>query len=378
MEDVTSLQAQIEQDTKMSNQQANNSRAVGDDSSVVQDSDNILGQQGGVTGKVKAKSNTINLPNVEQQMGAFYLPATSPDATQTWEALVEALKNCLNTDLNVEKQMEASALKYHQDSFMLARARVVNIQGKDGVNFVELTKLEGDGFTFADEFQPELVKNLGKAVDPAEIVTPQNKFEDKELMYLDLQGEGADDIIQHWIGVLRPEAGMKYDEIGVFKALASLAFNLSSETNLKILSQYQQHIVPALLDILSGSNDKLVRLRLPAQYFSSVILHQFVSNGFISDDACTWRNIKSVVDAAIRCYSGENAGMEVTRSRETLRNLVLVLTTMAPKVKEERNGKLDNSMKEMVDNLPKVLSQMHVSEKEASSLTVPLGTALGL
>jgi len=368
----TSLQAQIEQDKKL---QENNdtSRAVEDDGVVPESK--IMHSN---VGMGKQKAVTSNLPNVEQQMGSYYLPATQPDAAQTWQALVDALKLCQNTDINVEQEMEASAIKYHQDSFMLARARVVNIQGKDGVNFVELTKLEGDGFTFADEFRTELVKNLGKAVDPVSFLTPQNKFEDKELMYLDLQGEGAEDIIQHWIGVLRPEAGMKYDDINVFKTLASIAFNSTSETNLKVLSQYQQHIVPVILDILSGSNDKLVRLRLPAQYFSSVILQKFVANGFVPQESYTWRNVKSVVDAAVLCYSGENIGMEVTRSRETLRNLIDVLTNMGAKVKEERVGKIDSAMKSMMEKLPEALQQMHVSKEEIVRLTEPLAKSLGL
>merc|ERR1719173_168376 len=47
---------------------------------------------------------------------------------------------------------------------MLARTRIVKLEGEEG-EFLEIHKLEGDGFVFADQFKKNLVQKIGDKVE---------------------------------------------------------------------------------------------------------------------------------------------------------------------------------------------------------------------
>jgi len=58
---------------------------------------------------------------------------------------------------------------------MLARTRIVKLEGEDAEkSFLEIHKLEGDGFVFADQFKKNLVQKIGDKVEDVDPVASEN------------------------------------------------------------------------------------------------------------------------------------------------------------------------------------------------------------
>jgi len=330
--------------------------------------------------KLKPKTIEVNddgstMPEQEKIGGAFYL-GVKDTMVNTWQATVEALQSMENCDINLEEASDYTAfgLQYYHDSFMLARTRIVKLEGEEG-EFLEIHKLEGDGFVFADQFKKNLVEKIGDKVQDVDSFdpVPSENVKEPSLNYLDLSDEAiAMDMIQHWLSTLRPKAGVKYDHRQIYETLSCLGWNINEEANFKVLEDYSDHIVGPVLEILRHPETNYV----PAAYFGAMCIDKFVQEDAVPEDVKTWNSVFMLVEAMEKFCLTEidpkerNVGdFQVTKSREVLRLLISILMKFAPTVSGDK-----------VDALPaKAESVFKALEEEFKDNTVSdLRTVLGL
>lgn len=294
----------------------------------------------------------------------------------TWQATVEALQSMENCDINLEEASDYTAfgLQYYHDSFTLARTRIVKLEGEEG-EFLEIHKLEGDGFVFADQFKKNLVEKIGDKVQDVDSFdpVPSENVKEPSLNYLDLSDEAiAMDMIQHWLSTLRPKAGVKYDHRQIYETLSCLGWNINEEANFKVLEDYSDHIVGPVLEILRHPETNYV----PAAYFGAMCIDKFVQEDAVPEDVKTWNSVFMLVEAMEKFCLTEidpkerNVGdFQVTKSREVLRLLTSILMKFAPTVSGDK-----------LDALPaKAETVFKVLEEEFKDNTVSdLRTVLGL
>lgn len=332
--------------------------------------------------KLKPKSIEVNddgstMPEQEKIGGAFYLKVND-DLVKTWEAVIGALQSMENCDINLEEASDYTAfgLQYYHDSFMLARTRIVKLEGEDAEkSFLEIHKLEGDGFVFADQFKKNLVSKIGDKVEDVNTVDPvaSENVKEPSLNYLDLSDENiAMDMIQHWLSTLKPKAGVKYDHRQIYETLSCLGWNINEEANFKALEGWSDHIVGPILEILRHAETTYV----PAAYFGAMCIDKFVREDAVPEDVKTWNSVFMLVEAMEKFCLTEidpkerNVGdFQVTKSREVLRLLISILMKFAPTVTGDK-----------VDALPaKADSVLKALEDEFQDDTVAsLRTVLGL
>lgn len=330
--------------------------------------------------KLKPKTIEVNddgstMPEQEKIGGAFYL-GVKDTMVNTWQATVEALQSMENCDINLEEASDYTAfgLQYYHDSFTLARTRIVKLEGEEG-EFLEIHKLEGDGFVFADQFKKNLVEKIGDKVQDVDSFdpVPSENVKEPSLNYLDLSNENiAMDMIQHWLSTLRPKAGVKYDHRQIYETLSCLGWNINEEANFKVLEDYSDHIVGPVLEILRHPETNYV----PAAYFGAMCIDKFVQEDAVPEDVKTWNSVFMLVEAMEKFCLTEidpkerNVGdFQVTKSREVLRLLTSILMKFAPTVSGDK-----------LDALPaKAESVFKVLEEEFKDNTVSdLRTVLGL
>jgi len=330
--------------------------------------------------KLKPKTIEVNddgstMPEQEKIGGAFYL-GVKDTMVNTWQATVEALQSMENCDINLEEASDYTAfgLQYYHDSFTLARTRIVKLEGEEG-EFLEIHKLEGDGFVFADQFKKNLVEKIGDKVQDVDSFdpVPSENVKEPSLNYLDLSDEAiAMDMIQHWLSTLRPKAGVKYDHRQIYETLSCLGWNINEEANFKVLEDYSDHIVGPVLEILRHPETNYV----PAAYFGAMCIDKFVQEDAVPEDVKTWNSVFMLVEAMEKFCLTEidpkerNVGdFQVTKSREVLRLLTSILMKFAPTVSGDK-----------LDALPaKAESVFKVLEEEFKDNTVSdLRTVLGL
>jgi len=330
--------------------------------------------------KLKPKTIEVNddgstMPEQEKIGGAFYL-GVKDTMVNTWQATVEALQSMENCDINLEEASDYTAfgLQYYHDSFMLARTRIVKLEGEEG-EFLEIHKLEGDGFVFADQFKKNLVEKIGDKVQDVDSVdpVPSENVKEPSLNYLDLSDENiAMDMIQHWLSTLKPKAGVKYDHRQIYETLSCLGWNINEEANFKALEGWSDHIVGPVLEILRHPETNYV----PAAYFGAMCIDKFVQEDAVPEDVKTWNSVFMLVEAMEKFCLTEvdpkerNVGdFQVTKSREVLRLLISILMKFAPTVGGDK-----------VDALPaKAESVFKALEEEFKDSTVSdLRTVLGL
>lgn len=330
--------------------------------------------------KLKPKTVEVNddgstMPEQEKIGGAFYL-GVKDTLVNTWQATVEALQSMENCDINLEEASDYTAfgLQYYHDSFMLARTRIVKLEGEEG-EFLEIHKLEGDGFVFADQFKKNLVEKIGDKVEDVDSVdpVPSENVKEPSLNYLDLSDEDiAMDMIQHWLSTLKPKAGVKYDHRQIYETLSCLGWNINEEANFKALEGWSDHIVGPVLEILRHPETNYV----PAAYFGAMCIDKFVQEDAVPEDVKTWNSVFMLVEAMEKFCLTEvdpkerNVGdFQVTKSREVLRLLISILMKFAPTVGGDK-----------VDALPaKAESVFKALEEEFKDNTVSdLRTVLGL
>merc|ERR1719168_584184 len=111
------------------------------------------------------------------------------------------------------------------DSFVLARTRLVRLEEDGEQIYIELRKLEGDGFAFTDDFQRHLETQLKDITIEDERPAPQPK---PEAMYLDLSDENLrEEVLSNWFQSMRPVPSgnaLVYNDIEAYKAMSSLGW----------------------------------------------------------------------------------------------------------------------------------------------------------
>lgn len=311
--------------------------------------------------KMAQQSQDCPVQMVEQVAGAYYLPVQIP-VKEAWEKIVDAMKAVEQLDLNSspeEDEYSAFGLKYFRDSFMLARTKLCQVEGRGDQAFLELKKLEGDGFVFSDEFKKQLVANLEGVCEDIQETAPVQSEEaiEPKLQYLDFSDDAsANDVITLWLNDLRPSGGVKYDQTRIFEALSALAWNGTDPDNFAVLSEYADDIVDPVLQILNHE----CTTYLPTVYFGALCLNKFIAGDALPEELKTWETAATLCSLMQR-WCLENGGAEfasqqVTRSREVLRLLFDALNTLAPTLNSERSDKVTEVLSKTISLMPQMFT----------------------
>merc|ERR1719228_2435783 len=310
-------------------------------------------------------ANPDNVPNISESQkvgGAFYLPVTKGVA-EAWQEVVKGLESLEDCDVNVSKELtdnfNAFGLQYYQDTYMLARTRFVK---QDDEVFLELNKMEGDGFVFADHFKKNLVEKVGDCVKDIETAEPiaAESAKDSSLLYLELSNEVvATDLIKQWLTTLRPRAGVAYDQLQIRQTLCSLGWNSTNADNLKALEVYGDHIIGPVLEILRHEETKHVA----TAYFGALTLNSFVHGNAVPEELKTWESIFMLVEAMQKfCVDSQSAEedeakIQVTQSREVLRLFLSILEKLAPEVQGDQPAGMSEKVDEVLGALQDTLEE---------------------
>jgi len=288
-------------------------------------------------------------------------------AGETWKAVLEALHSLEECDVNVADKYSAYGLQYHHDKFMLARTQICKIEGKGDDKFLEIHRLEGDGFVFSDNFKQNLVDQIGEYVQDVEAAEPQPLENEKDgfLNFLDLSDDAiAADMIQHWLSTLKPKGGVNYNPGEVFQTLSSLGWNCNDENNLKTLADYNDHIVGPIMEILRHPE----MTHVPTGYFGAMCIDRFVQADAIPKDMKTWASVFMLVEAMEKYCIPEDPKrvknideMQVTRSGEVLRLLISILTKLAPEATGEQPDALAGKVETVLSGLSEVLEEKSIT-----------------
>jgi len=321
--------------------------------------------------KFKAESfvvdnNDEDIREVQQLAPAYYLPLKQ-EAGETWKAVLEALHSLKECDVSVSDKYNAFGLQYYHNTFMLARTRLCKLEGKGDGKFLEIHRLEGDGFVFSDTFKKNLVEKIGDYVQDVEAAEPQALENEKDdfLNYLDLSDDAiAADMIQHWLSTLKPKGGVKYDNRQVYETLSSLGWNCNDENNLKALADYNDHILGPILEILRHPDMKHV----PTAYFGAMCIDRFVQGDAIPKDIKSWTSILMLVEAMEKFCVPEDAKrvknideLQVTRSGEVLKLFISILTKLAPQATGEQPEGLAAKVETVLSGLTNVLEEESIN-----------------
>merc|ERR1719414_715530 len=307
------------------------------------------------------KIEDSELMEEEKIGGAFYLPVKK-ELGATWSAVINALQSMEDCDINLTEQEKFNAygLQYFHDTFMLARTRLCKVEGEEG-NFLEIHRLEGDGFVFADQFKPSLVQKIGDCVKDVETVEPipSENTMDNSLNYLDLSDEIiAGDMIQHWLSTLKPKGGVKYDHRAIYETMSSLGWNCGEENNFKVLEDYSDFIVPSVLEILRHPDTTHV----PTAYFGALCIDKFVQADAVPENVKTWNSVFMLVEAMEKFCTVQKeskdksiAEFQVTQSRQVFDLLVSILTKFAPDCTGDKPNAFAKKVEDVLSALEKEL-----------------------
>lgn len=289
--------------------------------------------------------------------GAFYLPVQK-ELGATWNAVLDALQSMEDCDVNLSEaeKFNAYGLQYFHDTFMLARTRLCKVGGEEG-NFLEITRLEGDGFVFADQFKPSLVEKLGDCVEDVASVEPipSENAKDSFLNYLDLSDEVSGvEMIGQWLSTLKPKAGVLYDQRAIYEAMSSLGWNCNEENNFKVLQEYSDYIVGPILEILRHQETTHV----PTAYFGTMCIDKFVQADAVPEDVKTWNSVLMLVEAMEKFCTAQQEDkkqksdlMQVTQSRQVLDRIVSILQKFAPTCSGDQPKGFDGKVAEVLNAL---------------------------
>jgi len=347
-----------------------NTRSVA--SQMDMDVSNLLAKQVQQSKQSSEEAQIESLP--EQIAGAFYLPLKM-DADQAWERISNAMSKLDKMDLGTleeDDKYTAYGLQYFRDTFMLARSKLVEVEGIDG-NFLELRRLEGDGFVFADEFKKNLVEQLSDVVEDAECSIPIAAEEtiDPLLQYLDLSDEdNAAEMITLWLNDLRPRGGVKYNQARIFESLSSLAWNATDETNFKVLADYSDDIIDCTLQVINHEETK----HLPTVYFAALCLNTFVKGDAVNDELKTWETVGAICETINHwCVLGSEANyasQQVTSSTQIFELLLSTLEVFASQILNERSDRITALVSDVVGKMNTVANSAERIEALAQALNV--------
>jgi len=199
--------------------------------------------------------------------------------------------------------------------------------------YVELKKLDGNGFVFADEFKPELTTNLGDVVKDAPLIDENGKEikpnpnEDGKDKYLELNSDLSLPVIENWLTSFRPGGGVKYNQLLISESLSSLGWNCTDADNFKVLSEYSHDIVDPILSILRLPETTF----LPSAFYGAKILNEFAKGKAFEDELLNWQTVETIAKTAMK-FGQNNSGKEVTSSREAAGLLIRTLKHLAPQI----------------------------------------------
>jgi len=290
--------------------------------------------------------------NLEGRCRSYiYIPVTLPKADEVWERVVTAFRCMDSADFNEvedegdEKSYDCYSLKYLYDKFVLARTRLVRLEEDGEQIYIELRKLEGDGFAFTDDFQRHLETQLEDITKPDGRPEPQSRHERE---YLDLADEASEEILSKWFTDLRPTSSgntLVYNKIETYNAMSSLGWNISSPENFEVLKEHGETIIGCSLNILNATS------HLPTAYFAALTLNEFAKKKQFDAD---WGHIK-IMSGAIVNWSDETGGefakMQVSRSREVVRLLSNTLLEVGPNLSFEGKARAEGNIVAMLEKL---------------------------
>lgn len=305
------------------------------------------------------------IPETNQIGGAFYLELLK-SPSETFEELKSALEAMKDTDYSVSEQdWAAHGIVYSDDKWMMARSQIVQLESDErNGTFLELNKLEGDGFVFADLFKTNLAKALAGTVKDDQVMEAEMVEEDSDYRYLDF---GADEdsaaiLMNQFLNNLKPIEGLAkgYDQQKIFTAVSSLGHNVHE--NFDFINGFQEPIVEGVLEILRFEETNF----LPTVYFGSKLISAFLEGDKLDSDLKKWKNVEMLVDALKKHCLGEaidnemgTAGRQVTKSRESMKILSDAICKFAALCEK---SELTPKMK---DSFTKVFEQ--VSDEELKS-----------
>lgn len=323
-------------------------------------------QQGKIVKKVQKAIASV--PSVEQLAAAYYMQVVdTSDLNATWSTVEKAMKALPATDFGSSpEEFTAHSVQYHKDGFMMGRARLCQLESKpqDQV-FLEVAKLRGNGFIFQDQFVEQLQQTLStqglKAL--AQLEKPVANLEENEtkLAFLDLSDEEtAYPMIEKWLTSLQPKKEVTYDQMVVFEALSSLAWNLNDADNFKVLVEYKDDIVAHVLDILKVDETTAI----PTGYFAAKVVEKFFSQeSNVPDKLKVWDTVLSLEESLVKWSTPNPKALhkEVPCSRGVVTTLLSVLRNAANMMTGEPSAKALKKSETFVSELDERLASVSAS-----------------
>jgi len=299
------------------------------------------------------------IPEANAIGGAFYLELLKTP-TETFEELKKALDNMEDTDYSVsEEDWACHGIVYSDDKWMMARAQIVQLEQERSGTFLELNKLEGDGFVFADLFKMNVTKALEGTVKDDSVAQAEVVEEDDDHKFLDF---GADEdsaqmLMNQFLNHLKPSEGLAkgYDQNNVFAAVSCLGHNV--EENFEFINGFQEPIVEGVLEVLRFEETSF----LPTVYFGSKLVSAFLQEDKLDSDLKKWKNVEMLVEALKKHCIGEEtvdtemgtAGRQITKSRQSMKILSEAICKFAALCeKSELTPKMKDSFTKIFEQVP--------------------------
>lgn len=292
--------------------------------------------------------------------GAYYLTVNESDPEVAWSQIGSTMNTVSHADttINEDENFTAYSLKYFQNTYSLARSMLCTVDGDDSL-LLEINRLEGDGFGFADLFVKEFSDNVGDLCSkPVFIEDPDqaranNDHQDEE--FLDLSADVGRDMIEHWLTSLRPDGGIKYDESRIYEALSSLGWNCEDEPNYQVLKEYVSDIVDPFFSIFLRQDSVD---HIPSVYYGSKILKQFAVGGDLEANNTV---VASICAIALRYCDPQGDRKTVHKIRTSEQSLTLLFETLeiiAPQISEdaERDEDMVDAMSSFIQKAKDMFS----------------------
>jgi len=320
-------------------------------------------------GKIVQKPRVVSqdAPSVEQLAGAYYMQIVdASDLSATWATVETALANLPSTDFApVKEEHSAHSIQYHRDGYTMARSRLCQIEGKDReAYFLEVSKLSGNGFIFQDQFVSALQGALQEGFKPVEQLEPPADLEEAEtsnLAFLDLSNQDiAYPMIEKWLTSLPPKKGVQYDQMVVYEALSTLAWNLNDPNNFKVLAGYSNDIVAHVLAILKVQETTSI----PTGYFAAKVLEKFFSQASaVPDKLKVWDTVLSLETSLTKWSTPNNKALhkEVPCSRGIFTTLLSVLRNAGNMMTGEPDQATLDKSQEFVNGVEERLASLAAS-----------------
>lgn len=211
---------------------------------------------------------------------------TDPGEQLVWQAVMKTFRSMSQHDFAEDSEkFDAYSMQYTMNSYFLARTRLCRIQQHEedeGRLYLELNKLDGQSFTFYDQYRQKLTQclaNIGKeGVQEEEEEAKVDPFD-----FLDMTETSSQTIIDGWLHDIKVDDDLVYDANRVLGALSSLAWNCKNAENKAKLMQHSALILQRCIAILRELETNQV-----VTYFATVCIKEFTGEQFKN---CSWEDI---------------------------------------------------------------------------------------